>query len=86
MSHLVSGAIIESISQRAAGKAIKREITGRGKKGLTRDDVAESIEDEYHEIRELANCEADDLRTIFPTKYSSIIQFERAYRRREDGN
>jgi proteasome-associated ATPase len=85
MGHLASGAMVESISQRAAGKAIKREISG-GKKGLTREDLSDSVRDEYQESRNLAVCEADDLREIFPQRYDSIISLNRTYKGGEDGN
>jgi hypothetical protein len=85
MGHLTSGAMVESISQRAAGKAIKREI-GRGKQGLTRTDLSSSVEDEYSEFRNLAVCEADDLRAIFPTRYDSIVALNRSYDGGKDGH
>jgi len=85
MSDLTSGAMVESISQRAAGKAIKREI-GKGKRGLTRTDLSSSVGDEYSEFRNLAVCESDDLREMFPKRYDSIVELNRSYNTRENGN
>ena len=85
MGHLTSGAMVESISQRAAGKAIKREI-GRGKQGLTRADLTSAVGDEYSEFRNLTVCEADDLRAIFPTRYDSIVALNRSYDGGKDGH
>ncbi|MBS3086225.1 AAA family ATPase [Candidatus Pacearchaeota archaeon] len=85
MEHLTSGAMIESISQRAAGKAIKREIGGK-KEGLTKDDLTDSIRDEYSEFKDLAVCDADDLREIFPKRYDSIAELNRSYNRGKHGH
>jgi len=71
--------------QRAAGKAIKREIAG-GEEGITRKDISDSIQNEYNEFKELASCENDDLRKIFPQNYSSIVSLNRMYGAMENGN
>ncbi len=85
MGEVASGAMIESIAQRAAGKAIKREIGGDQRKGLVRKDLQSSIGDEYQESRGLVSFDEDDLRIIFPSRYKSIVQVTRVYEGR-DGN
>lgn len=78
LGHLTSGAMIESISQRAAGMAIKREIL-RGEPGVSRKDLATAVGQEYQESLALANFDREDLMTIFPVAYREITNVERAY-------
>jgi len=78
LGDLTSGAMIESIAQRAAGMAIKREI-GRGRKGISKKDIAAAVSQEYHETRELASFDRDDMMTIFPEKYRAVVNVDRAY-------
>ncbi len=81
LGNLASGAMIESIAQRAAERAIKREING-GKSGITREDLRKSLEKEYKDARgliaeyskkELADNFRDDLESIFGRRAYSIV-------------
>ena len=45
--HLISGAMIKGIVDRACGYAIKREIENKRKSGLTREDLEQAAEEEF---------------------------------------
>jgi len=78
LGNLTSGAMVESIAQRAAGSAIKREIE-KGRKGITQKDLTSAIKQEYDESRGLLKLEHEDIREIFPQTYDSITRINRCY-------
>lgn len=78
LGNFSSGAMVESIAQRAAGRAIKREIN-QGKKGIMIEDLTESVKQEYEESR-LIKVEKDDLIEIFPEEHESIVNIKKYYR------
>jgi len=75
--HLVSGAMIKGIVDRACGYAIKREIEG-GKKGLSREDIYRATNEEFTEASSFfQNLTRDDWRDAFGDKgkqYFHMVQ------------
>ena len=68
-----SGAMIENIVRRAKKLAVKREIAGKGR-GLTGDDLIESIRQEYRENEDLPNTtNPDDWARVSGKKGERII-------------
>jgi proteasome-associated ATPase len=68
-----SGAMIENIVRRAKKLAVKREIAGRGR-GLTGDDLIQSIRQEYRENEDLPNTtNPDDWARVSGKKGERII-------------
>lgn len=75
MGDLASGAMIESITQRAAGRAIKREITEKGiPSGLMTKDIIYSIKREYDQLKYLVGFDGEDIREVFPEREIGSIQ------------
>lgn len=71
LGHLTSGAMIESIAQRAAGFAIKREIA-KGNPGISKKDLEQGVRSEYEETRGLARISKEDLQATFRERFDSI--------------
>jgi proteasome-associated ATPase len=68
-----SGAMIENVVRRAKKLAVKREIAGNGR-GLTGDDLIQSIRQEYRENEDLPNTtNPDDWARVSGTKGERII-------------
>jgi proteasome-associated ATPase len=68
-----SGAMIENIVRRAKKLAVKREIAGKGR-GLTGDDLIQSIRQEYRENEDLPNTtNPDDWARVSGKKGERII-------------
>jgi proteasome-associated ATPase len=79
MGNLVSGAMIESIANRAKLKAAKREIKKSRIKGLVKKDLVEAVRDEYLQNRSLASFDDEDLKEIYGERYESISEIKRNY-------
>ncbi len=76
LGNLMSGAMVESICQRAAGLAIKREIK-QGISGIEKDDLGIAIKQEYEEYRELVQIEREDLEACFQGRIDAITDVRR---------
>ncbi|MCA9487776.1 MAG: AAA family ATPase [Nanoarchaeota archaeon] len=77
LSDLSNGAMIEGIAQRAAGKAINRDIE-TGEKGLKAEDLVSSIRDKYLEVQDLSVIYPKDYEVIFPEKHDQILDTRKA--------
>ena len=79
-----SGAMIENIVRRAKKIAVKREIAGQGR-GLKKDDLVESIRQEFRENEDLPNTtNPDDWARISGKKGERIIFIRTLINREED--